>query len=256
MTGCHAATVPGPDAAPQRDAELADGGGVLDGGSVPSLDASADAGDGGSAWTCPVEVCDPRVGDDGCREGACVLWGSTAACEVGAGALLAGSPCEAVTDCAPGLACFQDRDGSGVCGRICCPGDELACPEGSLCAGSGSLVDGTSAPWGRCLPPRSCSLLRPEATCEAREGCYLLDLDGTTECRIAGTAGAGEPCRIQEDCQAGFFCGGVRSMLRCVRVCRLGGDECPSDEGRCVAQAHSPEGTGFCTADTTTTSLP
>jgi hypothetical protein len=45
---------------------------------------------------------------------------------------------------------------------------------------------------------------------------------------------------------------GLPGAQRCVRICRLEGSECPTAEGRCVAQRHSPEGTGFCTVDTLT----
>jgi hypothetical protein len=250
MTGCDGRAPTLPDAQLERDAALVDGGGLLDSGPIVARDASADAGDGGWSWVCPAEVCDPRS-PDGCGEGVCVLWSEGASCEVVTGAMSAGAPCATVSDCAPGLACFLGRDGYGVCGRVCCPSDELACTDGAVCGGSGLLVDGTSVPWGQCLPPRRCSVLRPEETCEPREGCYLLDLAGTTECRVAGSGGPGDACRMQEDCQAGFFCGGIAgvSTRQCVRICRLGGEACPADEGRCVAQAHSPEGTGFCTLD-------
>lgn len=240
-----------PDAARERDAALLDASGVLDSG-IPARDGSA-ADAGPPSWQCPTAVCDPRS-PDGCGDGACVLWGEASSCELEAGSYSAGARCASVMDCAPGLACFATREGYGVCGRICCPSDPAACTDDAVCGGSGMLIDGSAVPWGRCLPPRTCSLLRPDASCEPREGCYLLDLDGTTECRVAGTGGAGDACRVQEDCQAGFFCGGITSR-QCVRICRLGGDDCPTEEGRCVAQAHSPEGTGFCTNDTTTSRI-
>jgi hypothetical protein len=249
LVACDGGGSPGPDAEVPRDAALLDGGGLLDSGLSPS-DAAVDAGDAAAPWACPAEVCDPRF-PDGCGEDVCVLWGEGASCEVGAGSVSMGAGCETASDCAPGLACFRGRDGLGACGRICCPGDPLACADGSVCGGSGMLVDGTSVPWGQCLPPRRCSVLRPEETCEPREGCYLLDLEGTTECRVAGAGGTGDACMAQEDCQAGFFCGGITGARQCVRICRLGGEECPLEEGRCVAQAHSPEGTGFCTLDVT-----
>ncbi|MEC7518725.1 MAG: hypothetical protein VYE22_02615 [Myxococcota bacterium] len=243
--GCDEAP-PGSDGGLTRDAALVDGGGLLDAGApigdatVRDAGLAADAG----APLCADAVCDPRSAD-GCAEGSCVLAGETASCELEAGSQSVGSECADTGACAPGLACFRDGD-RGVCGRICCPGDGSACGDGATCGGSGELIDGATTSWGRCLARRSCDVLSPESTCEPREGCYIVDGMGSTECRVAGTAGAGDDCEVQEDCQSGFFCGGVGSR-RCVRICEVGAGDCP--EGRCMAQAHSPSGTGFCTLD-------
>jgi hypothetical protein len=194
--------------------------------------------------------CDPRSGD-GCLEaGSCSLVSEVSSCEMTPGALGPGATCENVTDCAPGLACFQSELG-GICGRICCPGDDT-CLEGNVCRGSGILVDETQTRWGQCLPPQSCDVLQPELDCSTREGCYIIDSGGNTECRVAGTGAFGDACTAQEDCQSGFFCGGVGGATHCARICRLGGEPCPIDEGRCVWQLHSPEGSGICTIDATT----
>lgn len=245
LAGCDASAPATPDARVPRDAALLDGGPLLDGGAPH--DSGAPITDAGASL-CLVAACDPRS-PDGCDEGSCVLWTESSSCETSPGGYSAGTSCASTMDCAPGLACFLTPEG-GKCGRICCPGDE--CTDGAICAGSGVLVDGTESSWGRCLPPRSCDVLRPSESCESREGCYIVDAEGATQCRVAGTAGAGEACAAQEDCQSGFFCGGITGSRRCVRICRLGAGECPASEGRCVAQAHSPEGTGFCTLDATT----
>lgn len=235
------------DASIGRDAALADGGGLLDGGGNDA-GAMLDAGIDASA-ACEAVSCDP-TSPDGCAVGeSCVLHGALSSCEASAGSFGPGSPCVYVADCAPGLACFETR-GGGICGRICCPGDDT-CVEGASCGGSGILVDGTETSWGRCLPPRDCDVLRPEDDCEPREGCYIVDSAGNTECRVAGTGEAGAACSVQQDCSAGFFCGGI-GATHCVRICRLDGAPCPDDEGRCVAQAHSPAGTGLCTIDAST----
>src|SRR5690606_29398114 len=173
-------------------------------------------------------------------------WGEASSCEPAAGALAVNAPCESVADCAPGLACFATADGGGTCGRICCPSEPDACVDGAVCGGSGVLVDGTATSWGRCSPPQPCDVLDPVASCGDREGCYIVDRAGTTECRVAGSADIGEVCSAQNDCRPGAFCG---LGGRCVRICRLGAGDCPAGEGRCVAQVHSPPGTGFCTAD-------
>ncbi|HJL17477.1 MAG TPA: hypothetical protein RMH99_17540 [Sandaracinaceae bacterium LLY-WYZ-13_1] len=250
VAGCDTGMMDPPDAARLRDAAVVDGGGLLDAGPMVFDDAgpAADAGaaDAGPPL-CVIGVCDPRSAD-GCTEGSCVLWGADATCEPEAGAGGPGSTCEAVGDCAAGLACFR-RPGGGVCGRICCPDDGSACIDGAICGGSGVLVDGSETSWGRCLPRRTCDLLEPAEACEAREGCYIVDAGGTTECRVAGSGGSGEACEMQEDCRAGFFCGGIGAAKRCVRICRIGAEDCPTEEGRCVAQAHTPEGIGLCSLD-------
>ncbi len=243
-----------PDASLRRDAAVSDGGGFLDGGSVDAAPLPVDAGsiDAGEPL-CDVLVCDPREASASCRSGSCVLWSGAPSCEeTAAGLLTTGMTCAGVGECASGLACFEAADGVGVCGQVCCPTDPTGCAVGSRCGGAGVLVDGTVTLWGRCLAVRSCDLLRPAATCEAREACYLLDSTRLTECRIAGVGGAGDACDVQEDCQAGFFCGGIAGARRCVRICSIREDNCPIEEGRCVAQAHTPDGVGLCTIDMTT----
>jgi hypothetical protein len=249
--GCDSGASPGPDGSPLRDAALVDGGGLLDGGA--SGDAGAPAADAGAADAgpalCVATECDPRS-PDGCSEGRCVLWSDAASCELDAGALGPGAECTELGQCAPGLACFR-QDGVGVCGRICCPSDGSTCAEDARCGGSGALVDGTETSWGRCLPPRACDLLDPSSACEEREGCYIVDATGTTECRVAGRGDVGASCEEPEDCKAGFFCGGLSPVRRCVRICRIGEDDCPEAEGRCVDPgSHTPEGVGVCTLDT------
>ncbi|MBX3270351.1 MAG: hypothetical protein KF729_08815 [Sandaracinaceae bacterium] len=238
-----------------RDGSVGDGGGLLDAaawdGAGPAADASA--GDAGVS-SCDALACDPRRPREGCAAGVCALWSDAPSCEDGSsGRLTGGASCEDVGDCVPGLACFQDAAGGGVCGRVCCPGDPAGCAVGSRCGGAGVLVDGTRTGWGTCLNVRSCDLLRP-TTCEDREGCYLIEATMTTECRIAGAAAAGEACDLQEDCAAGLFCGGIAAARRCVRFCDLRNDRCPPAEGRCVAQSHTIafEHVGLCTLDMTT----
>ena len=251
VEGCDDGLTPTQDGAPVRDAAVSDGGGLLDAGSYDAALPAVDAGraDAGPAL-CVETVCDPRTAD-GCTGGACALWGDSASCQDAAGSLGPGAECTTVDACAAGLACF-DVEGVGRCGRICCPGDDLACTDGSSCGGAGVLVDGAPTVWGRCLARRSCDVLSPSTSCEPREGCYIVDATGTTECRVAGAAGSGESCNVQEDCSGGFFCGGIGATKRCVRICALGADDCPVAEGRCVAQVHTPAGSGLCTFDAMT----
>lgn len=250
FAGCGDGTAD-PDASVPRDA-LVEEGGLLD-ANGPALDAAlatdgGPSGDGGASL-CTWTDCDPRTAD-GCDGTSCVLWGEAATCEAEPGALGRDAPCTRVGECAPGLACFL-VNGSGQCGRICCPDDGSACVDGATCGGSGRLVDGTETSWGRCLARRSCDVHDPSGVCEDREGCYIVSPTGGTECRIAGTATAGEACTAQEDCEAGFFCGGVGVTKRCVQICRLDSPgDCAEGES-CVAQVHTPTGSGLCSVDST-----
>ena len=254
--GCDSEPI-GLDGSLMRDATVGDGGGFLDAGAAAS-DAGGPASDAGAidagAPLCDRRACDPRAAASSCIAGPCALWSTSPTCEATTpGTLTVGMPCADVQACGDGLACFLDEaGGTGLCGRICCPTDGAACAVGSSCGGSGVLVDGTETRWGRCLAIRSCNVLRPGEVCEPREGCYLIDGSRMTECRVAGAGGAGDGCEAQEDCQAGFFCGGIAAARRCVRLCSVVDDTCPATEGRCIAQSHTPDGVGLCTMDMTT----
>lgn len=246
LAACDGA-VPVPDGSIERDSAVSDGGGLLDGGpSDGSLASDAGFPDGGGP-ICDIAVCDPRDMTS-CATGSCSLRSGEPACADGTmpGVLGPESVCSDVGECGLGLACFNTMTG-GICARPCCPGELIGCAVGSRCGGAGVLVDGTATGWGRCLDLRSCALLRPYEACEEREGCYLLDGSRMTECRIAGAGGPGDSCSVQEDCQAGFFCGGLATSLQCTRICAVTGDDCPPEEGDCVQPAHTPEGVGLCT---------
>ena len=246
LAACSAGQ-PALDAGPYRDASLLDGAIVIeDGGSAPDASATPDAG----APLCPPGDCDPtRVGSCPEGSGSCVLYGAAPSCALDVGTVRTGYSCESNLDCAPSLACFIAGTSvtTGVCARVCCVGDDSVCDPGQRCAGSGLLLAGTLTPWGRCLETRACDVLSP-TTCEPREGCYIVDATGRTECRVAGAAQAGESCVLPEDCAPGLFCGGLTTR-QCIQICRIGQGECPTMQ-RCVAQAHSPSGTGFCTTET------
>jgi len=233
------------DGSIERDSAVSDGGGLLDGGPADAgaaTDAATDAG----GWLCDVSACDPRDRSS-CEPGFCSLAGGEPECDdvTTPGTLGAEVACTATEECNPGLACFMASTGAaGVCARPCCPGEAMGCAVGSRCGGSGLLADGTATAWGRCLSIRSCDPLRPAVACEAREACYLIDGSLMTECRIAGTRGAGDSCRVQEDCE-----GGIAASLHCIRLCAVMADSCPTAEGRCVQQAHTPSGVGLCTLD-------
>ncbi len=162
-----------------------------------------------------------------------------------AGMGAAGSHCAYDVDCAAGLTCFANA-GSGICGRACCRTRD-DCASTQRCRGDGLLVDGTVTSWARCLPPAACDLAHPD--CATREGCYIVDGVGTTECLLAGSVGAGAACMGASDCMPGYVCAGLTTRT-CVAICLLGSTAphqgCAATE-HCSAQAYSPAGTGICT---------
>jgi hypothetical protein len=232
------------DAGHDRDGTVLDSTLSVDDASRDAIVADAAALDAGGAPACG-GACDPRD-VAACTGGHCVITADGPACGADAGTSLAGASCEHTTDCGPGLSCFADSAaGLGVCAEVCCPGD-ATCGAERRCGGSGELVSGAITAWARCLPIRPCDLGHPELVCAAREGCYIVDAEGHTECLIAGTALEGEPCNASNDCAAFGVCTGIVDRT-CARVCLL---DMPRDCGadrRCEAQAYSPPGTGICT---------
>ena len=249
------------DSGMPRDARIADGS-LLPDSSVPYDGAASDSGvadsgtsdasaDSGTALACGGR-CDPVVGL--CPAGVCLLGTSGPRCAATGGRGLPGSHCAALSDCATGLSCFLTRAG-GVCGSVCCPAENLGgagtCDADQRCGGTGVLVDGSSSAFRRCVGPRPCDVFTPDLVCDRGEGCYIVDAEGTTDCRVAGTASAGEACVDQNDCAPGFACSGLVAPS-CVRICSLRPDgvPCPTGEGMCVAHAQSPPGTGLCSVAT------
>lgn len=188
-------------------------------------------------------ICRPDVPNNPvCQDQSCVLVERAASCGY-AGDLQEGSPCDAASDCAAGLACFARRGTGGVCGRVCCPSDPSACGAQTSCTGIGRLASGVQTLFGECRQARECSLFNMEA-CEFGEACYVVDEDGGTDCREEGSVGTGRACDEPTDCQAGHDCVGAFEQT-CVRVCRLDGqNEC--DGGICLVSAGLPDGVGYC----------
>lgn len=215
---------------------------------VGASDATADAYRVDAPPTACPAACDPTLrGRDTCLDSAsCLLRGAEPTCGA-PGTQTLGQVCETVDACAAGLACFRAaRTSGGICAPVCCTADPSACTMGR-CGGDGVLVDGTTTSYGRCVLPRTCDVLAPELTCEMREGCFIVDAEGHTECRTAGGRLLGESCTLPEDCGAGLFCGGLETRT-CLRICAIDTARgCGADE-RCVAQTYSPVGSGICVA--------
>lgn len=198
--------------------------------------------DGGSALCRG--ACDP-IGGSGCAPGSCVLHDEEASCGTAARGAR-GTPCDDVSACAAGLACFVGDDGTGTCGRICCPGG-TDCGSAEVCGGAGALIDGTRASWGQCLAPRSCRLLEMSA-CPDREACYVTGSAGEAECLVSGTAPVGERCALPNDCAPNLVCVGAIDRV-CAQLCSLGGrDDVCGMGAMCVRQAYTPDGVGVCVA--------
>lgn len=249
--GCSSSGPGAQDAGAPRDTQPSDstigGDSGHDAGSAPS-----DTGTAPDAGPACGGACDPTMARTCHTAQRCVIGASgepeCMAAFPDAGTSLAGDTCAAQADCSAGLGCFLDPSTmQGRCARLCCPGAST-CDPAQRCAGDDVLVDGSRTSWARCLPPRACDLAHPSYVCAPREGCYIVDGDGHTECLIAGTGADGEVCSAPADCAAGLACVGLITRT-CATICLLGTADphggC-GDTRHCVAQAYSPAGTGIC----------
>ncbi len=243
--GCSSSAPPTEaDAGRPRDASLTDA--ML----LPTDGAAADAAppsDGAVVDAAPparcAGECDPREAAS-CSGGYCALRDRIPACHPAAGTVGEGGACSVDLLCEPGLACFPGAAGP-TCERVCCPSTDT-CPGELRCGGDGVLANGATTSWGRCMPARSCDVLDQAGSCPMREGCYIVSASGDTQCRAAGSSGVGVACERPEDCAPGLACAGVMRRA-CIRICRIDDPmPCPRDEGRCIAQAYSPAGSGVC----------
>jgi len=243
---------------PPVDSGVTDSTTIVDGGDMdtsPMADSGSDSmGPDATLPTCSGD-CDPRgMAECGADAGVCALAAATPSCEMTVGTKAAGASCEVATDCLPGLACFAHR-GGGVCAEVCCPTDG-ACGDDQRCTGTGILVDGIETDWWSCVGTRVCDVLDPADMCERGEGCYIVSPEGDTDCLRGGAGESGAACVEQNDCAAGYHCGGVTD-LTCARICEIGATSgegaCPPTEGNCQAYPYSPDGSGVCTRDTTST---
>jgi hypothetical protein len=230
-----------------------EGAGRADAGVVP--DDGADAGEAVIAH---------------CGTGACDLL-DPAACPRGQGCVLAfttqpaaepqtqciavgdggdGAACSSSADCQPGLDCTTAPDaGAGQCRRYCCElNRSRGCPSGQVCRigienGHGALT-GVFV----CDHCDDCDL-RDATACGAGKGCY--QLAGTKTCRVCLPSGGikvGEPCTLNDDCEAGTGCLRAGPDSRCLLFCDLatssscsGGTSCRTAVGLSL-----PSGTGVC----------
>lgn len=204
---------------------------------------------------CDAQVCvrSCTVNTD-CRTGyECYaeLGSSVKACHpVGLGARTIGQSCTSSMDCAGGqnVFCGGPADGyrNGYCQRYCSA--SATCPSGSHCAFSTSGV-------GLCL--RDCTA---NSSCRGNGAdgymCYDTDMDGSSECFVAGTGagGVGAPCEGPWNCGGGQWgrCGSESGGFPdgyCSIACGANQSTCPTG-----SHCGSVVTTSYCVDDCTTTS--
>jgi hypothetical protein len=129
-----------------------------------------------------------------------------------------GSPCNAPTDCSPGLECVAQ----GVCRRYCCAGD--CSSQNEFCDIQALASDqGTNVPV--CMPIRGCGLLdqpTDAGTCNANQTCSVVRNNGATSCVAVGTGQAGDSCDTA-NCDDGLVCFGSSGQRRCYVLCHMSG---------------------------------
>lgn len=127
-------------------------------------------------------------------------------------------------NCVAGQAC-TDEGGIGQCRSFC--NDNTQCGTRSYC----EILLQTNG-FKVCTNP--CTALYPGAGCAAGLGCYAYDFEHT-DCKKAGTAAAGAPCAVPQDCQPGMTCLGPAGATRCRRICTKGfNGDCPVGQS-CLA---------------------
>jgi hypothetical protein len=220
---------PGTDAGPRVDSGPA--GDCRSGGECDVIDQTSCAVDAGAPRGC--YYASPAAGAP-----------PTTSCEV-AGTLGDGEACEFANDCRPGFVCSGD-----VCRAWCCNGDASSCPTGQTCT---ELPDSNI---GVCRGSDACTLVAPQTGCDAGEGCYLFDNDGSLACSEAGPLAEGAACGDMsfDSCLPGMGCfgrmdAGGATVFSCAKFCRIasGTADCPG-ERMCagVTGVTLEEGVGIC----------
>jgi hypothetical protein len=255
-TGHPATSSPPLDAGKRTQSALQQDAGLQkDADAAVVLDDGADAG-GTAAVHCGSGACD-LLDPAACPSGGCVLAFSpqaqaeprTQCVAVGEGG--DGAACSSYADCQAGLDCTTSPDPgrTGQCRRYCCElNGSRGCPAGQFCRigienGHGALT-GVFV----CDQCDDCDL-RDATACGDGKGCYVLAENETCRvCRPAGGARAGEPCRLNDDCQAGTGCLSVGAQTRCLAFCDLAAaSSCPGGAScRTAVGLSLPSGTGVC----------
>lgn len=221
-------------------------GGGTDGGGGGGTDAGDGGGGGGRVCSIAGGACDVILQNcpqatQGCYIAIIEEGGEPTTFCSEAGTADEGEACDPaeVTGCLPGFGCSDDR----VCRRYCCEGRASDCA-----AGSGQLCTqyGNAMPLGICELPSGCGVV-PQSGCEAGEGCVFISMDGSTDCRTAGSVAPGGACGAGNLCQAGSACvtppGGTAI---CAPICRMDEDGDCADGMVCGGVDTFPETHGVC----------
>ena len=154
------------------------------------------------------------------------------------------SPCNAASDCGPGLGCVLAAadQSAGVCRPYCC-GDVEACATHTYCAprpmaeaGQAKLLIPV------CVDADKCTLLETDQCAEGL-ACAVVRADGTTACVPPGAGKQGETC----PCAAGYAC--TKLVNECREICHTDAQGSPAecDAGfKCQGNASLPDGFGLC----------
>lgn len=162
---------------------------------------------------CDVIAQDCPTPTDGCYYGAAMPGEDPTTICAPAGLATRGMPCTALNECQEGLFCNGATD---TCTEYCCEGMVSDCSAGDICR---SYSDVT---WlGECQTPDSCTVV-PQSGCDAGEGCYVIDSDGTLSCETAGMVAEGGDCSTGR-CMPGMICinTGAGMPAQCRRACRV-----------------------------------
>ncbi|RLB45006.1 MAG: hypothetical protein DRJ42_30885 [Deltaproteobacteria bacterium] len=177
------------------------------------------AGIGCTGTACDESPCRLLTPQCGCPTGeGCYLTSATGRSCLPAGTLVEGAACASDGACEPGHICAGF--GVAACLRACrtdaeCPGTTNLC---LLNASDGvtKACTGTCDPIAQtgCPPGGSCGIAREDTG--ARRG--LAFCSG-----LGGPGVQGSGCSDEDDCAAGYTCGGV-----CAKICRVGLSDCPT----------------------------
>jgi hypothetical protein len=192
----------------------------------PQPDGGPSDGGGGPACGRGRGACNP-VDNSGCTSGqACQVYANTeqtalvTMCgEAGSGGY--GTMCTQDTECMETFTCLGNR-----CVKLCCgAGDDETCRSGpggrpgATCNGQISTMNGGGSGLFFCSLPVRCDWFT-QTDCAPNETCSPTRMDGTTECREAGTASEGMECGSAR-CEHGYVCisTGADMPGYCRRIC-------------------------------------
>ena len=173
--------------------------------------------------------------------------GAAVASCVKPGTATGGEPCQASTDCSPGMACITEMDeaatNAGRCRPYCC-GETTTCAAGTYCSElhlfEPAVVVTSRLYLPVCAPATNCKLLAA-GQCDEAQACVLVN-DKTTSCQPVEPGATNAKC----PCASGFYC--VKKTLTCKKLCHVGADaqDCGGDR-TCESGSAFPDGFGICT---------